>query len=365
MKLLNCTAMIATLLMASCNNRQQHENRILELPVLTIAPSTVSVHESYSASIQGEQDIAIYPQVSGTISRVLVKEGEHVAKGQTLFVIDQVPYQAALRMAKANVSAAQAQVETARLDYSSKQELFRAEVISDYELQTAKNSLTAAEAALEQAEAGELDARNNLSYTEVKSPVDGAVGTLPYKAGALVGTSIPQPLTTVSDNRNMHVYFSMTENQMRSLVKQYGSPDATIEQMPDIKLQLNDGSIYGASGRIETISGVINPKTGTLSLRSVFPNKDGMLWSGGIGNVIIPHDETDAVVIPQNVTYEIQDKIVVYKVVEGKAVAAFIKVRAINDGNSYVVTDGLSKGDVIISEGVGLVKEGMEIKIKK
>lgn len=351
--------------LTSCKNGEQYSESSLELPVITVAPSSMTVNESYSASIQGQQDIEIYPQVSGTISRVLVKEGQHVTKGQSLFVIDQVPYQAALRTAKANVQAAQAQVETARLDYESKKELFKEDVISDYDLQTAKNALTTANAALDQAKAGETDARNSLSYTEVKSPASGVVGTLPYKVGALVGPTITQPLTTVSDNTNMHVYFSMTENQMRSLMSQYGTPAAMIEKMPAIKLQLNDGSIYGETGRIETISGVINPQTGTLSIRSVFPNSDGILWSGGIGNVIIPHDENNAIVIPQTMTYEIQDKIIVYKVIDGKAIATFIKVRPISDGNNYVVTEGLSSGDIIISEGVGLVKEGMEIKIKE
>ena len=365
MKKFTYLAILGISIFTGCNSKQsEYGDTKTELPVITIEPSSSTVNESYSASIQGQQDIEIYPQVSGTISHVLIKEGQHVAKGQTLFIIDQVPYQAALRTATANVHAAQAQVETARLDYESKKELFKEEVISDYDLQTAKNALTAANASLEQAKAGEVDALNSLSYTEVKSPATGVVGTLPFKVGALVGPTITQPLTTVSDNTNMHVYFSMTENQMRSLMSQYGTPAAMIEKMPGIQLQLNDGSIYSESGRVEAISGIINPQTGTLSIRSVFPNKDGILWSGGIGNVIIPHDEKNAIVVPQTVTYEIQDKVIVYKVVEGKASATFIKVRPINDGNNYVVTEGLSKGDMIISEGVGLVKDGMEISIK-
>lgn len=356
---------IGTVALSSCNNEGgATAESTTELPVITIAPSSMTVNESYSASIQGQQDIEIYPQVAGTISRVLVTEGQHVSKGQPLFIIDQVPYQAALRTASANVHAAQAQVETARLDYESKKELFKEDVISDYDLQTAKNALTAANATLEQAKAGEVDARNNLSYTEVRSPVAGVVGILPYKAGALVGPDITQPLTTVSDNSNVHVYFSMTENQMRSLMMQYVTPAKMIEEMPDIRLQLNDGTIYGEPGRVTSISGVINPQTGTLSVKGVFPNKEGVLWSGGIGNVIIPHEETDAIVIPQTATYEIQDKILVYKLVDGKAVTTYIKVREINDGREYVVTEGLNTGDVIINEGVGQLKDGMPVKIK-
>lgn len=148
-------------------------------------------------------------------------------------------------------------------------------------------------------------------------------------------------------------------------MRQYGNPDKMIEQMPDIKLVLTDGSIYPETGRIEAISGIINQQTGTLSVRSVFPNKEGILWSGGVGKVIIPHIETNAFVIPQSITLDMQDKIIVYKVANGKAIATFIKVWPVNDGKEYVVTEGLNIRDTIICEGIGQIKDGMEIKIKK
>lgn len=200
--------------------------------VITVSAGPVEINESYSASIRGRQDIEIYPQVSGKITELCVTEGQKVRKGEVMFVIDQVPYQAALRTAIANVHAAEAQVETARLDYTSKQQLFAEQVVSEYDLSTARNALAVAEASLEQARAQETDARNNLSYTEVKSPSDGVVGTLPYRVGALVSASLPQPLTSVSDNSSMYVYFSMTENQLRALLREYGSPDSLIRKMP-------------------------------------------------------------------------------------------------------------------------------------
>lgn len=334
-------------------------------PVLTVSTDSVTIEESYSASIQGRQDIEIYPQVSGTIRRVCVKEGQKVHKDELLFVIDQVPYIAALRTATANVRAATAQVETARLDYDSKQELFRENVVSEYDLSTARNALAVAEAGLEQAKAQETDAHNNLSYTEIKSPSEGVVGTLPYRIGALVNPSLTVPLTTVSDNGEMYVYFSMTENQLRSLLRQYGSPEEVISRMPSIRLRLNDGTLYENEGRVETISGIINRQTGTVSVRGVFPNEKSLLISGGIGNVVIPRTERGAVVIPQSATYELQDKLFAYKVSDGKAVATQLTVERIHDGKKYIVRDGLRAGDVIVSEGVGLVQDGMEITIKK
>ncbi len=359
--LLACSAL---LILTACGETQQSTPQ-QSFPTIEVGLDSVSVDELYSATIEGRQDVQIYPQVSGTITRVCVKEGEKVRKGQSLFIIDQVPYQAALRTATANVHAAEAQVESAGLEYESKKILFDENVISEYDLSLSKIALAIAEAALEQAKAGEINAKNDLSYTEVKSPVDGIIGILPYRAGTLVSPSIPQPLTTVSDNEQMFVYFSMTENQLRSLFRQYGSPEETIRQMPEILLQLNDGTMYDSKGYIESISGIINSQTGTASIRAVFPNKNRLLFSGGIGNVVLSRVEMGVIVIPQGVTYEIQDKIFVYKVVDGKAVSTEIKIAKYNDGKRYIVHNGLSVGDKIISEGVGLVQDGIEVESKE
>ena len=351
--------------LAGCKQQEAGESVSAAYDVITVSAGPTEINESYSASIRGRQDIEIYPQVSGKITELCVTEGQKVKKGEVMFVIDQVPYRAALRTAIANVHSAEAQVETARLDYTSKQQLFAEQVVSEYDLSTARNALAVAEASLEQAHAQETDARNNLSYTEVKSPSDGVVGTLPYRVGALVSASLPQPLTTVSDNSSMYVYFSMTENQLRALLREYGSPDSLIRKMPSISLRLNDGTLYSGEGRIESISGVINQQTGTVSVRSVFPNEDRLLLSGGIGNVIIPHRDDAAIVIPQTATTELQDKILAYKVAEDHTVSAVeIKVEKLNDGKQYIVRSGLAAGDIIVIEGVGTLRDGMQITLK-
>lgn len=332
---------------------------------MEVVRKPVELQESYTASIRGRQDIDIYPQVAGTIVRLCVTEGQRVRKGDLLFVIDQVPYRAALQRATADVHAAEAQVETARLAYDSKQVLLREEVISEYELSTARNAFAAAEAALEQARAQEADARNSLSYTEVCSPSDGMVGTLPFRAGALVGSTMARPLTTVSDNAAMYVYFAMTENRLRSLVRSYGTPEEAIERMPPVVLVLGDGTIYDAKGRIEAISGIVSEQTGTVQVRAVFPNGNRLLWSGGNGNVIIARTETDALVIPQTATSELQDKIFVYKAVDGRVIATEISVDRLSDGREYIVRSGLEAGDIIVTEGVGMLRDGMEVEIEK
>ncbi|MGM9759931.1 MAG: efflux RND transporter periplasmic adaptor subunit [Parabacteroides sp.] len=317
---------------------------------------------TYSASIQGRQDIDVYPQVSGFMERLCVSEGEKVRKGQLLFVIDQVPYRAALNTAIANVKAAEAGLATAELTYNSTKELYAKKVVSEFNLKTSENSYLTAQAQLAQAQAQEVNARNNLSYTEVKSPSDGVVGMFPYRVGALVGPTIPQPLTTVSDNSTMYVYFSMNENQLMSLVRQYGCMDSVVAKMPEVQLQLNDGSIYEQPGRIESISGVIDKQTGTVGVRAVFPNEARLLHSGASGSIVMPSSYTDCIVIPQTATVRMQDKTIVYKVVDGKASTTLITVAEVNDGREYVVLDGLKAGDEIVSEGAGLVREGTQVK---
>ena len=359
---LSGAALLLAACLGSCREAAAPQQQI-GYSVLTVEPTNVTLTESYSASVRGRQDIEIYPQVSGTIQRVCVKEGEKVQRGQSLFIIDRVPYEAALRTAVANVHAAEAQVETARITYESKQELFRRNVVSEFDLSTARNALAVAEASLEQARAEETNARNSLSYTEVKSPADGVVGTIPYRMGALVGPTAAQPLTTVADNSEMYVYFSMSENRLQELVMRYGSLDRTLEEMPAVQLRLNDGSIYAEEGRIESISGVLNPETGSGSLRAVFPNPNRVLFSGGTGNVVIPQQLENAISIPQEATYELQDKIFVYRVIDGRAVATRVEVSPIHDGVSYTVTKGLSAGDRIITTGVGLLSDGDEITI--
>lgn len=333
-----------------------------EYEVMKVTTTDKELQTAYSATIRGRQDIDIYPQVSGTLTKLCVEEGQNVRKGQSLFIIDQVPYLAALRTAEANVEAARAMVATAQLTYDSKQELFAENIISEFDLKTSYNNLLTTKAQLAQAEAQRVNASNNFSYTEVRSPADGVVGTLPYRVGTLVSAAMPKPLTTVSDNSNMYVYFSLAETQLLELTRRYGSKEKVLADMAPVTLQLNDRSTYSMPGKVETISGVIDPATGTVSLRAVFPNPEGLLTSGGSGNVIIPVQRQNCMVIPQTATFELQDKVFVYTVADGKAQSMPVQVTRVNGGQEYIVESGLEVGTVIVVEGAGLLREGTPIK---
>lgn len=350
-----------TMLFASCKQTTESEIQS-SYSTMKVETAEKVLTSSYSATIRGRQDIEILPQISGTIEKLCVKEGEVVRRGQLLFTIDPVPYQAALKTAIANVEAARAALGTAQLTYDSQKELYTKKVVSKFSLKTAENNYLTAKAQLAQAEAQEINARNSLSYTQIKSPSDGVVGALPYRVGTLVNPGLSQPLTTVSDNSDMYVYFSMNENQLLALVRQYGSMEEALKNMPEVELKLNDNSIYEKKGKIESISGVIDRQTGTVVARAVFPNESRVLHSGASGTILVPSSYHECIVIPQGATVQMQDKTLVYKVVDGKAVSSIITVASINDGREYVVLSGLKIGDEIISEGAGLLREGMQVK---
>lgn len=348
---------LCLLLATACKNAPLNMNGG-NYKTMEVSRGSRTLSQSYTAVINGRQSVEIRPQVSGAITQVCIAEGAQVKKGQTLVIIDQVPYKAALETAIANVKSAEASVATARLTADSKEQLFKENVVSAFDLQTARNSLLQAEATLAQAKAEEVNARNDLSYTEVRSPVDGVSGMLPYRVGALVDASITTPLTTVSDDTEMYVYFSMTESQVLSLIRQYKTLDEAMKQMPEVELKLSDGLTYAHKGRIDAISGTIDTSTGAVSLRATFPNPEHILRNGGSGTVVLPYIKENVLIVPQEATYEIQDKIFVYKVVDGKATSSQVSVFPINDGKEYIVESGLEEGETIIAEGAGLVQEG-------
>lgn len=351
-----------TVCMVSCKQAPETTGMGTAYATMKVETANKELSSSYSATIQGKQDIDIYPQVSGTIQKLCVTEGQKVNKGQVLFIIDQVPYKAALKTASANVEAAKAGLATAELAYNSQKELYAQKVVSEFSLKTAENTYLTAKAQVAQAEAQEVNAKNNLSYTEVKSPSNGVIGALPFRVGALVSPGLPQPLTTVSDNSDMYVYFSMTENQLLALTRQHGSMDEALKNMPRVQLRLNDNSLYEQRGVIESISGVIDRQTGTVVARVVFPNESRLLHSGASGTVLIPSSYKNCIVIPQEATVQMQDKTLVYKVVDGKATSALVNVAPISNGREYIVLDGLKPGDEIVSKGAGLVREGTVVK---
>lgn len=342
----------------SCGQSGQSGAKAPECAVMTVNATTSNLTNSYPATIKGKQDVDIRPMVSGFITKLHVDEGASVRKGQVLFTIDQVQYQAAVDQAKASVATAEAAVNTQQLTYDNRKMLNAKEITSDFDLQTQENALAQAKANLAQARAALTSAQRNLEYTNVTSPSDGVVGTIPYRLGSLVSPSSAQALTTVSDISNMYAYFSMTERDMLNLTKEYGSGDI-IKNLPEIQLQLIDGSIYPLKGRVETISGSIDVTTGSVTLRALFPNPDRVLLSGGTANVVFPNDLTNVFLVPQSATTEIQDKKFVFVLQGDNTVTSTeIQVSPVDDGKNYIVLSGLKEGDQIVTENIQNLRTG-------
>lgn len=334
-----------------------------EYAVRTIGAQSAELQTTYPATIRGMQDVEIRPKVSGFITKLCVKEGQTVKAGQLLFVIDNVTYAAAVRQAKAAVNSAKAQLNTARLTYNNNEKLFKNNVIGSYELQSAKNNMQAAAAALAQAEASYVSAKENLSYCYVTSPASGVIGDLPYRVGALVSASSQQPLTTVSNISTMQVYFSMTEKELLDMTKTAGGLHTAIKDYPAVKLQLADGTIYDHPGRVATVSGVIDATTGSVSMRADFPNPQHLLKSGGSGSIVVPHVSSSAIVIPQYAVAQVQDKHFVYIVgKDNKVKYSAVTVDPQDDGKNFIITSGLKVGDRIVLNGISSLTDGAEIK---
>ncbi|MCD8288832.1 MAG: efflux RND transporter periplasmic adaptor subunit [Prevotella sp.] len=355
--------MLATLavIVSSCGNSGGlgSDN---EYTVRTASTQSTELQTSYPATIKGVQDVEIRPKVSGFITELKVSEGQTVSRGQVMFVIDNETYKAAVDQAKAAVDAAEAQLNTSKLTYDNSQKLYDNNVIGDYELRSAENSYTSAVAALEQAKANYAAAKQNLDFCFVTSPANGVVGDLPYKVGALVSSTSTEPLTTVSDINTMQVYFSMTEKDLLELTKSKGAVNNAISDFPAVQLQLADGSIYEQEGKVVTISGVIDQTTGSVLVKTEFANPDHLLKSGGTGSIIIPHTNSDALIIPQDAVSQIQDQYFVYIVGEDNKVKhTAITIDANDDGKNYIVTSGLNVGDKYVISGVTSLSDGMEI----
>lgn len=354
---------MAALAFASCGSKGGNSLANLgndHYPVVTVGESTADMQTTFPATIKGIQDVTVSPKVSGFLTSVLVHEGQRVSAGQVLFTIDSETYRAAVRSAQAAVNTAKAAANTSKTTYDNNQKLFDQKIIGQYELSTSKNSYEQALAQVAQAEASLASAKEQLAWCSVTSPASGVVGSLPYKKGALVSAS--SQLTTVSDVSTVEVFFSINEAQMLAIQKQYGSTAGALNSFPQLKLQLADGTIYNHPGKLVKMSGVIDATTGSYSLIAHFANPEGLLKSGGAGTIIVPRIDNNAIIVPQNATAQVQDKIFIYKLdKENKVHYTAVEVNPQNDGVNYVVTKGLNVGDRYVVKGITKLTDGQKI----
>lgn len=340
-------------------------NEVKDYPVITIIPRATTLNTDYPATIQGQQNIEIRPKIDGYIQTIFVDEGATVRKGQRLFQISAPQYEQNVRTARADIEIAQAEVDAARMQVNKVRPLVEKDIISHFELESAEYTLEAKHAALAQARATLANARTNLGYTSITSPVNGVVGTIPYKIGSLVSSNTTQPLTTVSNIGKIYAYFSVNEKQALDFSKT--TKGVTVQErlktLPPVSLILSNGTEFSQKGRVETASGLINTETGSVSLRATFPNPGNIVRSGSSGVVRIPRSMDSALLVPQKATYEVQGKRFVYIVEStGTVRSAEIKIMDNNSGQYFVVRDGIRANEKIVLEGIASLKEGAPIK---
>ncbi|HVW98333.1 MAG TPA: efflux RND transporter periplasmic adaptor subunit [Mucilaginibacter sp.] len=371
-KIIKRSPLIFSLLaMMSCGHKGGQQdgpggpNTVSAYKVITLEPRSATLNTDYPATLQGLQDIEIRPKVDGFVEHIYVDEGSIVKKGQLLFKINAPQYEQDVRTAEAGVQTALADVNTASLQVNKVKPLVEKDIISHYELESAQFALQTKQAALAQAKAALANAKVNLGYTTITSPVDGVIGSLPYKLGSLVSSTTAQPLTTVYNTATIYAYFAMNEKQLLDFSRDSSgtSLKEKLKNMPKVSLILPDGTTYEHKGSIETINGLINTNTGSANFRAAFVNPSGLLRSGGSATVRIPAVVKNAVIIPQDVTYQLQDKRFIYLIDSANKVKnVAINVRENTPGQYFIVTDGVKAGDRVIAESVNNLRDGTEIK---
>jgi membrane fusion protein, multidrug efflux system len=338
------------------------------LPVITVTSQSATTYQEYPASLEGSRDIEIRPQVDGYLDRIYVDEGARVRKGQLLFKINAQPYVEQLNNANAMYAAANASLENAEINVNKLQPLVQNNVISDVQLKSAQAAYNAAKANVAQAAATVQSARINVGYTSITAPANGYVGKIPLKTGSLAGKSTDEPLTVLSETRDIHAYFSMSEVAFLQFKDQF--PGNTIEQkikqMPPVELILATDSVYPEKGKVQLAEGQFNKTTGTINFRATFPNAQGILRLGNTGKIRIARTLSNTIVVPQESTFELQDKIFVYTVADSNKIVTKPITVSGRTTNYYYVSNGVSPGEKIVLSSqstlmMGGLRDGMPI----
>lgn len=352
--------------LVSCNvDMPQEKNTSFE--TMTVKKSDIVVPYKFSARMKGQNDVTIMPQMSGQLMRIAVSEGQVVTKGQTLFVIDNRNAQLELESAQANLQAALASENSARLEYDSNRHLFERKIVSSYMLRNSENAYKQAQAAVAQARAAVNRARVNLGFCTITAPVSGVIGEIPVRIGDQV--SPMTQLTILSGNTTMYAEFSVTEAIVEQMVQtkmKAKDVDQYISRLPEATFVMKNGTEFPYKGRVVSLTGVVNSSTGTLTCKVSFPNPDGHLYSGIQGTVVMPFAEKGVIVVPQNAVVRLQDKSLVYKVkADSTATAVDVTTEDTGNGKDFIVPTGLKVGDRIISVGANNVTEGQKVLFPK
>lgn len=350
-------AFVAVFGIVSCKQAPEEVHTSFE--TITLAPVDIEIPYDFSATITGRNDVSVMPQTSGQLMTVCVAPGQKVKKGDKLFIIDNRKAGQILTAARADLAAAEAQCSSALLEYESNKNLYEKKIVSEYMLNTSRNDYNRALAAVEQAKAAVANAKLNLEFCTITSPVNGVVGDIVNNPGDQV--SEMTLLTVISGNTEMKASFSIAETLLKELVEESGSLESLVANLPEASLILKDGTEYPHKGKVQNISGVVDKATGSLTLEAFFPNPDGFLFSGIQGNVRIVSSYEDILIAPVSSLVRVQDKAFVYKVKDNCAESAIVEFAEVGNGKDVALLGGVSAGDVIVAKGAVNVYDGQQV----
>lgn len=335
---------VGLMLFAQCSH-EKHESEH-ETTFLATYPKRVDtlITRDYVGQIHSFQHIELRALEKGYLQKIFVDEGQKVVKGQLLFQITPVIYQA-------EKQKAEAELKFAEIEYKNTKSLSDSHIVS-------KNELALAKAKLEKEKAQLALSQAHLNFTEIRAPFDGIVGRFKdVRLGSLVDEG--DLLTTLSDNRKMWVYFNVPESEYLDFALSNRS-----QSQKKVQLQLANGQLFEEDGIIETIEADFNNETGNIAFRATFQNAEGILRNGETGNVKVSLPLKNALLIPQKCTFEILDKKFVYVVDSSQTIAAReIKIGA-EMPHFYSVSQGLSSSDRVLVDGLRKVKAGQKVKAK-
>lgn len=352
-------------LLYSCSSKPAEQQAMppAQLPVMSVVSAPATTYQEFSAALEGTVNVEIRPQVDGYLEKIYVDEGAYVKQGQPLFKINERVYAEQLNSAKSSLLAAQANMQKAQVELDRLKPLVDNKVVSEVQLKTAQAEYEAAKAAVAQARAVVGSAQINVGYTLISAPVNGYIGRIPFKVGALVGKGEAQPLTLLSDVKEVYAYFSMSEPDFIAFKNKFAGNtiEEKVKGVPPVELVMADNSLYDQKGKIETVEGQFDKTMGAITFRATFPNAGGILRSGNTGKIRIPQMFQSALIVPQEATFEIQDKVYVYTVADSnKVVSKLIRILG-KSKDYYFVENGVQAGDKIVLSGIGNLRDGAVI----
>lgn len=324
----------------SCHPEEKAEHEASKYLVTKPLQKDTELVTDYVAQIRSIQRIELRALERGYIQDIYVDEGQAVTKGQKMFQVMPLIYEAERQTAAA-------EAEFANIEFENTKALRKGNVVSDNELALAKAKLDKAKAELSVAKA-------HLTLTEIRAPFDGIMDRLHARKGSLVEEG--DLLTSLSDNSKVWVYFNVTEGEYLD----YKANRAT-EEPATVQLRMANDALFGHAGKVETIEAEFDNETGTIAFRATFPNPEGLLRHGETGKILMSTRLKDALLIPQKATFEVLDKKFVYVVDKDYRVHAREVTVDHELPHLYVVSSGLTHEDKILLEGLRKVREGDEI----